>query len=354
MVGRRWIIALAALAACGGGATLATGGGGGDHGGCPPADAKGGYETTTTTECPTPGTLPAKIDICHKTGNGFMVISISSSALPAHLAHGDIYPVPPEGCEAHETTTTHKPPHETTTTTKYTTSTVGNTTTTIKTTTTTGGGGTTTVVQTTTTTTGGGGTTTTSSSVTTSTSTTGPPTPGGPTTTPTTTPGATTTLPATFQFAGAATVCRAEVPTIVIDFTSPGFPSLAGHVGILTMSDINGNVVTTQELVYRPGAHYELLYPGTRVNPDGSIADVPGWNLTNAGLWVRDPSDAFLREGINLSFTVNPTATAFVTYPPESSACANPENPPIPPRVVPPTAKPPTTSPPGNGLPPTL
>jgi hypothetical protein len=52
--------------------------------------------------------------------------------------------------------------------------------------------------------------------------------------------------------------------------------------------------------------------------------------LQDNGLWVRDPSDEFLREGINLSYTVNPTATAFVTYPPESSTCANPENPPAP------------------------
>jgi hypothetical protein len=104
------------------------------------------------------------------------------------------------------------------------------------------------------------------------------------------------------------------------------------------MSDVNGNVVSSQPLVYQPGAHVELLYPGTSVNPDGSIDDVPGWILTDAGLWIRDPSDEFLREGILLTYTVNPTATAFITYPPESSACANPENPPAPPaKRLPPT-----------------
>ena len=64
------------------------------------------------------------------------------------------------------------------------------------------------------------------------------------------------------------------------------------------------------------------------MNPDGSIADVPGWILQSNGLWVLDPSDAFLRDGILLTYTLNPTATATVTYPPESSTCANPENPP--------------------------
>jgi hypothetical protein len=136
------------------------------------------------------------------------------------------------------------------------------------------------------------------------------------------------------------------VPTIVIDFDTPGFPSLAGVTGTLTMSDLDGNVVSTQPLVYQPGGHVELLYPGTEVNADGSIADVPGWELTNAGLWVRDPSDEFLREGIHLSYTVNPTAEADITYPPESSACANPENPPTTTTTTPGT-------PPGGRLPPT-
>lgn len=42
-----------------------------------------------------------KIDLCHATGsetNPYEEISIALSALEAHLAHGDIYPVPAEGC----------------------------------------------------------------------------------------------------------------------------------------------------------------------------------------------------------------------------------------------------------------
>ncbi len=153
----------------------------------------------------------------------------------------------------------------------------------------------------------------------------------GPTTsstavTTTTASSTTTTLPETFTLNGATTVCRSEVPTIVIDVGNT-FPQLAGVTGTLTMSDVNGNVVSVQPLVYEPGAHYELLYPGTEVNPDGSIADVPGWILQDNGLWVRDPSDEFLREGIHLTFEVNPTAEADITYPPESSACANPPGP---------------------------
>jgi len=147
----------------------------------------------------------------------------------------------------------------------------------------------------------------------------------------------TTTLPPTFSFAGATTVCVVEVPTIRITFSN-ALPQLAGHTGTLTMTAINGTVVSTQPLVYQPNTTVDLLYPGTSVNADGSIADVPGWKLNADGFWVRDPSDEFLREGIVLTYKVNPTATATVTYPPASSACANPNGPfppgaPIPPGV---------------------
>jgi hypothetical protein len=118
-----------------------------------------------------------------------------------------------------------------------------------------------------------------------------------------------------------------EVPTIRITFQNL-FPSLAGQTGTLTMRDINGNVVSTQALVYQPGTTVDILYPGTAINSDGSVADVPGWVLNADGFWILDPSDAFLREGITLTFTVNPTAgPVLISYPPESSECANPPGP---------------------------
>jgi len=243
----------------------------------------------------------------------------------------------------HETTTTTKPPHETTTTKPP------HETTTTKP----SGGGTTTTRVTTTTAPPSGGTTTTSGPPSGTTTTTSPPS-GGTTTTSTTAPpgGPTTTVEQVF-FRGASVVCQREVPTIVITFGN--LTEFAGHVGILTMSDLNGVVVSTQELTYIPNATVQLLYPGTQVNPDGSIADVPGWNLNAAGFWVEDPSDAFLRDGILLTYTVNPTATAVVTYPPASSGCNTPPGP-TPPVTPPgtPGVPPPTPRPPGNNLPPTL
>jgi hypothetical protein len=133
------------------------------------------------------------------------------------------------------------------------------------------------------------------------------------------------------------------VPTIRITFGN-ALPQLAGVTGTLTMEDINGNVVSTQPFVYEPGTTVDLLYPGTSVNADGSIDDVPGWILTDDGFWIRDPSDEFLREGIHLIYEVNPTAEADITYPPPSSACADPDGPfpPGPTTTLPPGPLPPT------------
>ena len=76
------------------------------------------------------------------------------------------------------------------------------------------------------------------------------------------------------------------------------------------MADLDGNVVSTQALVYQPDTTVDLLYPGTRSTLTARIADVPGWILNEDGFWVRDPTDEFLRDGIDLTYTVNPTATA--------------------------------------------
>ena len=40
-----------------------------------------------------------KVNICHSMGHGgFNLINVNEKALRAHENHGDIYPVPPEGC----------------------------------------------------------------------------------------------------------------------------------------------------------------------------------------------------------------------------------------------------------------
>jgi hypothetical protein len=130
-----------------------------------------------------------------------------------------------------------------------------------------------------------------------------------------------------FAFNGVSPVCSGDVPFISITFSN-NFPQLDGRTGTLTMRDVNGTFISSQPLVFQAGATVRVLYPGATVDAQGNATDWPGWKLNSAGLWVTDPTDAIWRDGINLTYVVNPTATAFVAYPPETAACASPENPP--------------------------
>lgn len=59
--------------------------------GCPGASASSAREATP------PGHSP--VTVCHLLGNGsYLVLTFDDSALKAHLGHGDLYPVPAEGC----------------------------------------------------------------------------------------------------------------------------------------------------------------------------------------------------------------------------------------------------------------
>ena len=189
-----------------------------------------------------------------------------------------------------------------------------------------------TAVSTTSTTVNGVTTSTTSTTINGTTTTSTTVSPPGVTTTTVTPP--VTPPPAEEVFVRAAgTECQTGVPKIRIDFGNEA--QFDGRVGTLTMSDINGRVLSVQPLTYVANTTVFLLYPGSAVDPvTGEVTDVPGWNLNSDGFWVQDPSDAILREGINLLYEVNPSATAFVTYPPESSGCATPTGP-FPPAPVP-------------------
>jgi hypothetical protein len=70
------------------------------HGDIIPAPA-GGCPTTTGGGTGGGGTGggTTRVTICHREGNGtFHEITVDDNAVPAHLAHGDIVPVPPGGC----------------------------------------------------------------------------------------------------------------------------------------------------------------------------------------------------------------------------------------------------------------
>jgi hypothetical protein len=130
--------------------------------------------------------------------------------------------------------------------------------------------------------------------------------------------------------------CIGDVPFINFTIVPKGFSS--SGPATLTFFDVNGNFV---DQVISPTLAGQIIYPGATAGPNGEGLDWPGWTLAPNGFWIRDPSDAILREGLNVSVAVGSvTATTSVSYPPSDSVCANP------PRTSPPTTT--TTCVPGQ------
>lgn len=49
--------------------------------------------------------VQSEVTVCHVTGNGYNLLTFNANALSAHLGHGDIYPVPDNGCPTQLPTT---------------------------------------------------------------------------------------------------------------------------------------------------------------------------------------------------------------------------------------------------------
>ena len=80
----------------------------------------------------------------------------------------------------------------------------------------------------------------------------------------------------------------------------------------VTFVDLDGNVVGTETATYEAGATVRFVYPGAPVDAAGNAVDWPGW-MFDGNVWVHDPSDAHLRDGLTVVVEVNPTATGSVT-----------------------------------------
>ena len=127
-----------------------------------------------------------------------------------------------------------------------------------------------------------------------------------------------------------ASECVNNAPYITYDITPFGFTPSGGAT--LTFYDLDGNLVDSTHVADLTG---RVLYPGAQVDAAGIATDWPGWKFEN-GQWVVDPTDAHLRDGLRVVVEVNPTSEGTVSYPPVTSACADPAQ-------APPTTLPPTT-----------
>jgi hypothetical protein len=124
--------------------------------------------------------------------------------------------------------------------------------------------------------------------------------------------------------------CIRDVPYISFTIVPKGFTS--SGPATLTFSDVNGNFV---EQVVSPTLSGQIIYPGAVAGPNGEGLDWPGWKRAEDGSWIPDPSDAVLRQGLNVVVSVDTTtATTSVGYVPNTSPCANP------PGTTPPTTVP--------------
>ncbi|MGL2986931.1 DUF7507 domain-containing protein, partial [Flavobacterium sp. RSSA_27] len=113
-------------------------------------------------------------------------------------------------------------------------------------------------------------------------------------------------------------VCINDVPYFKYTTTANNFTPVNGLT--ITWKDTNNNVVSTMSNLPLNG---QVLWPGAVVDANGNGTDWPGWLLVN-GKWIEG-ADGFenLRPTATVSFTLNPTETITVSYPPSSPFCTS-------------------------------
>ncbi|MDQ6472710.1 gliding motility-associated C-terminal domain-containing protein, partial [Flavobacterium sp. LHD-80] len=110
--------------------------------------------------------------------------------------------------------------------------------------------------------------------------------------------------------------CSNDVPYVSYNVTPDNFTTS----NLLTVKwiDSANNVVATQTNLPLSG---NILWPGAIVDSNGIGVDWPGWLLTN-GQWIEG-ADGFekTRTGVTIEFSLNPTVSIAVSYPPATPQC---------------------------------
>lgn len=113
--------------------------------------------------------------------------------------------------------------------------------------------------------------------------------------------------------------CVSDVPSILYTVSPVGFES-TGPVTV-TVRDLDGNVVKTVDNAPLKGS---FTYPGVTVGADGQATDWPGWVQVD-GVWVEDPTEARLRDGLDITFAIGSTTVSkTVGYSPALEECMSP------------------------------
>jgi LPXTG-motif cell wall-anchored protein len=134
----------------------------------------------------------------------------------------------------------------------------------------------------------------------------------------------TTTLPEnSLDVSAFSPSCVRDAPFVTYSIVPIGFTPDPPEA-TLVIRAANGTLIDTLQVSSLSGS---FIWPGASTDAAGNATDWPGWKRADDGVsWIPDPSDAFLREGLTIEVTVNPTvtATATVSYPPVTSPCAGP------------------------------
>ncbi|WP_281322054.1 DUF7507 domain-containing protein [Flavobacterium aestivum] len=111
-------------------------------------------------------------------------------------------------------------------------------------------------------------------------------------------------------------ICINDVPYFSYTATANNFTPVNGLT--LTWTDSKNNVVSTMTNLPLSG---KVLWPGATVDQNGNGTDWPGWVLEGQK-WIEAP-DGFenTRPTASVTFTLNPSETIVVNYPPSDPLC---------------------------------
>ncbi|MBO9586918.1 MAG: gliding motility-associated C-terminal domain-containing protein, partial [Flavobacterium sp.] len=110
--------------------------------------------------------------------------------------------------------------------------------------------------------------------------------------------------------------CSNNVPYVKYTVTPDNFTP--NNLLTVKWIDSNNNVVATQTNLPLNG---DILWPGAEIDSNGNGIDWPGW-VVNNGIWTEG-ADGFeaTRSGAKIEFSLNPTVTVPIAYPPATPDC---------------------------------